>query len=97
MLIALGLILRAPLLALLPREARMAEPAFSRTAGGTASVCTILAAVSTPTPDVYNMTLMVMPLLGLYFVSFVVVYVVAAGGRPQNRDVPRTPTDPGQR
>ena len=42
-------------------------------------ICTVLAAVITPTPDVYNMTLMTVPLLGLYVVSFLVVQVVALG------------------
>lgn len=37
----------------------------------------VAASVITPTPDVYNMTLMAMPLLGLYFVSFLVVRMVA--------------------
>ena len=46
-------------------------------------VCTIIAAVITPTPDVYNMTLMILPLLGLYFVSFGVVWVVDRTRKPE--------------
>ena len=38
--------------------------------------CVILAAVITPTPDIYNMTLMCLPLLGLYFISFGIVLAV---------------------
>ena len=92
MLIALGLSFEAPLLAFFLAKLGWLKPAFFQDRWRYALLfCTILAAVITPTPDVYNMTLMVMPLLGLYFVSFVVVYVVAAGGRPQNRDVPGTP------
>jgi len=40
------------------------------------TVCTVLAAIITPTPDVYNMMLMMVPLLGLYAVSFIVVLTV---------------------
>ncbi len=92
MLIALGLSFEAPLLAFFLAKLGWLKPAFFQDRWRYALLfCTILAAVITPTPDVYNMTLMVLPLLGLYFVSFLVVYVVAAGGRPQNRDVPGTP------
>jgi len=98
MLIALGLSFEAPLLAFFLAKLGWLKPAsFQDRWRYAVLICTVVAAVITPTPDVYNMTLMVMPLLGLYFVSFLVVHVVAAGGRPQNRDVPRTPTDPGQR
>ncbi len=51
--------------------------------------CTVIAAVITPTPDIYNMALMVMPLLGLYFVSYLVVLGVAAGRKTPEPD-PRT-------
>jgi sec-independent protein translocase protein TatC len=46
-------------------------------------ICTVLAAVITPTPDIYNLTLMTTPLLGLYFLSFLVV--VVASRRVQER------------
>jgi sec-independent protein translocase protein TatC len=98
MLIALGLSFEAPLLAFFLAKLGWLKPSFFQDRWRYAIlICTILAAVITPTPDVYNMALMVMPLLGLYFVSFLVVYAVAAGGRPQNRDVPRTPLKEGQR
>ena len=80
MLIALGLSFEAPLLAFFLAKLGWLKPAFFQNRWRHALlICTILAAVITPTPDVYNMTLMVMPLLGLYFVSFLVVYVVAHG------------------
>jgi sec-independent protein translocase protein TatC len=80
MLIALGLSFEAPLLAFFLAKLGWLKPAFFQDRWRYALLfCTILAAVITPTPDVYNMTLMVMPLLGLYFVSFLVVYVVAHG------------------
>jgi sec-independent protein translocase protein TatC len=92
MLIGLGLAFEAPLLAFFLAKLGWLKPTFFRNRWRHAIlICTALAAVITPTPDVYNMALMVMPLLGLYFVSFLVVHVIAEGGRPQNRDVPRTP------
>ena len=80
MLIALGLSFEAPLLAFFLAKLGWLKPEFFRNRWRHALlVCTVLAAVITPTPDVYNMTLMVMPLLGLYFVSFLVVHVTAPG------------------
>ena len=78
MLVALGLSFEAPLLAFFLAKLGWLKPEFFRNRWRHAIlICTVLAAVITPTPDVYNMTLMAMPLLGLYFVSFLVVYVVA--------------------
>jgi sec-independent protein translocase protein TatC len=78
MLIALGLSFEAPLLSFFLAKLGWLKPAFFRNQWRHALlVCTILAAVITPTPDVYNMTLMAMPLLVLYFVSFFVVLAVA--------------------
>ena len=80
MLIALGLSFQAPLLSFFLAKLGWLKPAFFQNRWRHAIlVCTVLAAVITPTPDVYNMTLMAIPLLGLYFVSFLVVHVVAAG------------------
>jgi sec-independent protein translocase protein TatC len=80
MLIALGLSFEAPLLAFFLAKLGWLKPAFFRDRWRHALlICTVLAAVITPTPDIYNMMLMVMPLLGLYFVSFLVVQVVALG------------------
>jgi len=87
MLIALGLSFEAPLVSFFLARVGWLKPSFFRNRWRHAILaCTVLSAVITPTPDVYNMTLMAMPLLGLYFVSFLVV--VAAN--PQNRDVPKT-------
>lgn len=74
MLIALGLSFEAPLAAFFLAKLGWLKPDFFRNRWRHALLaCTVLAAVITPTPDVYNMTLMVMPLLGLYFVSYLVV------------------------
>ena len=82
MLIALGLSFEAPLLAFFLAKLGWLKPEFFRNRWRHALlICTVLAAVITPTPDVYNMTLMMMPLLGLYFVSFLVVQVVAPRDR----------------
>jgi sec-independent protein translocase protein TatC len=83
MLVALGLSFEAPLLAFFLAKLGWLKPEFFRNRWRHALlVCTVLAAVITPTPDVYNMTLMVAPLLGLYFVSFLVVYAVGRGSAP---------------
>src|SRR3990170_5666837 len=103
MLIALGLSFQAPLLAFFLAKLGWLTPAFFQDRWRHALLaCTVIAAVITPTPDIYNMALMVMPLLGLYFVSYLVVLGVAAGRKtpepkPQNRDVPRTPPKKRQR
>jgi len=78
MLIALGLSFQAPLLSFFLAKLGWLKPEFFRNRWRHALLaCTVLSAIITPTPDVYNMTLMAMPLLGLYFVSFLVVHVVA--------------------
>lgn len=79
MLIALGLSFEAPLLAFFLAKLGWLKPTFFQNRWRHAIlICTVLAAIITPTPDVYNMTLMTLPLLGLYFVSFLVVYAVDA-------------------
>jgi len=81
MLIALGLSFEAPLVSFFLARLGWLKPSFFRNRWRHAIlVCTVLAAVITPTPDVYNMTLMAMPLLGLYFVSFLVVAATAPSG-----------------
>ena len=78
MLIALGLAFQAPLAAFFLAKLGWLKPEFFRDRWRHALlVCTVLSAIITPTPDVYNMTLMAMPLLGLYFVSYLVVRGVA--------------------
>jgi len=80
MMIVLGLSFQAPLLAFFLAKLGWLKPAFFQNRWRYALlICTVLSAIITPTPDVYNMTLMTMPLLGLYFVSFLVVYLVAPG------------------
>lgn len=80
MLLALGFSFEAPLVSFLLARAGWLKPAFFRKRWRHALLaCTVLAAVITPTPDLYNMTLMATPLLGLYFVSFAVVWAVDRG------------------
>ena len=88
MLIALGLSFEAPLLSFFLAKLGWLKPDFFRNKWRHAVLgCTVVAAIITPTPDVYNMTLMTMPLLGLYFLSYIVVVVVAAGKKtPEVRD-----------
>lgn len=74
MLLALGLAFEMPLVAFFLARAGWLSTAFFKKRWRHAMlVCTVLAAVITPTPDVYNMALMTAPLLALYFVSFGVV------------------------
>jgi sec-independent protein translocase protein TatC len=79
MLLALGLSFEMPLVAFFLARAGWLTPAFFRKRWRHAVlVCTVLSAVITPTPDIYNLTLMALPLLALYFVSFGVVALVSA-------------------
>jgi sec-independent protein translocase protein TatC len=83
MLLALGLCFEAPLVSyFLARVGWLTPDLFRKGWRHAILICTILAAVITPTPDVYNMTLMVLPLLGLYFVSFAVVWLVDKTRKP---------------
>jgi len=78
MLIALGLSFEAPLASFFLARLGLLKPSFFRNRWRHALLaCTVLSAILTPTPDVYNLTLMALPLLGLYFVSFLVVVVAA--------------------
>lgn len=89
MIIALGLSFEAPLISFFLARLGWLKPDFFRNRWRQATIiCTVLAAVITPTPDIYNMSLMMMPLLGLYLLSFLVVLAAAPRGEPQNRDVP---------
>ena len=77
MLLALGLSFETPLVSYFLARAGWLTPEFFRKRWRHALlICVILAAVLTPTPDVYNLTLMAMPLLGLYFISFGIVLAV---------------------
>jgi len=74
MLVALGLAFETPLLSFfLARLGWLKAGFFTKHWRMAVIGCTVLAAVITPTPDIYNMMLMMGPLLGLYFVSFLVV------------------------
>jgi sec-independent protein translocase protein TatC len=102
MIVALGLAFEMPLVAYFLARAGWLTPAFFKKRWRHAVlVCTVLAAVITPTPDVYNMTLMAIPLLALYFVSFGVVAFVSvrAGARqgpgPRSSGGPPPPGGPG--
>lgn len=82
MLIALGLAFEAPLISyILARIGWLGTGFFRNKWRYALLICTVLAAVITPTPDVWNMTLMALPLLGLYVVSFAVVWVLEATGK----------------
>jgi len=82
MLIALGLSFEAPLISyILARIGWLGTGFFRNKWRYALLICTVLSAVITPTPDVWNMTLMAIPLLGLYVVSFAVVWVLEATGR----------------
>jgi sec-independent protein translocase protein TatC len=71
MLLALGLAFEMPLFAFFLARAGILTPGFFRRRWRHAVLAsTVAAAVITPTPDVYNLTLMAAPLLALYFVSF---------------------------
>jgi len=77
MLLALGLSFEAPLISyFLARAGWLTPRLFQKRWRHAILICVVVAAVLTPTPDVYNMTLMTLPLLGLYFVSFAVVWFV---------------------
>jgi len=83
MLFALGLSFEAPLVSYFLAKVGWLTPVFFLTKWRHAMLgCLVLAAVLTPTPDVYNLTLMTIPLLGLFFASFVVVWAVDRGRKP---------------
>ncbi|MCL5966078.1 MAG: twin-arginine translocase subunit TatC [Deltaproteobacteria bacterium] len=83
MMLALGFSFEAPLVSFFLARIGWLKPSFFRDRWRHAILfCTVMAAVITPTPDVYNMTLMTMPLLGLYFVSFAVVWVADRRRKP---------------
>lgn len=77
MLLVLGLAFEAPLVCyFLARAGWLAPSTFRKRWRYAILICIILSAVITPTPDVYNMVLMGLPLLGLYFISFAIVLAV---------------------
>lgn len=77
MLLALGLAFETPLVCyFLARAGWLTPAAFRKRWRYAILLCIVLAAVITPTPDVYNMTLMTLPLLGLYFATFAIVLAV---------------------
>ncbi len=83
MLLALGLSFEAPLVSYFLAKIGWLTPSFFRNKWRHAVLgCVVAAAVITPTPDVYNLTLMSIPLLGLFFASFLVVWIVHRGKDP---------------
>lgn len=83
MLFALGLSFEAPLVSYFLAKIGLLTPGFFRNKWRHAVLgCVVLSAILTPTPDVYNLTLMTIPLLGLFFASFAVVWVVGRGKSP---------------
>ncbi len=82
MLLALGFSFEAPLVSYFLARAGWLTPAFFRNNWRHAMLgCVVLSAVLTPTPDVYNLSLMSIPLLGLFLASFAVVSAVDRGKR----------------
>ena len=80
MLIALGVAFQLPLISFFLARLGWLTPGFFRKRWRHAiTICAVLAAVITPTPDIYNMMLMMAPLLALFAVSFIVVLA----GRPK--------------
>jgi sec-independent protein translocase protein TatC len=83
-LLAIGFAFEAPLVSYVLARIGWLRPAFFRNKWRHAVlICTVVAAVITPTPDVYNLTLMTIPLLGLYVLCFAVVWVVDRGREKQ--------------
>lgn len=79
-LLAIGFSFEAPLVSYFLARLGWLRPAFFRNKWRHAIlICTVVAAAITPTPDVYNLTLMMIPLLALFFLSFVVVWIVDRG------------------
>ncbi len=73
-LIATGIAHQAPLISYILAKAGIITPAFFKGKTKYAIlICFVIAALITPTPDIYNMTLMAIPLLFLYFASLAVV------------------------
>ncbi len=87
MLIALGLAFQLPLVSFfLARLGWLKTDFFRKRWRHAVVVCTVLAALITPTPDIYNMLLMMGPLLGIYVISFLVVLIAE----------PAKPAEPGR-
>lgn len=76
MLLAMGLAFEAPLLSYILAKIGWLRPDFFRKKWRYALLgCLVLSAVITPTPDAYNLALMAIPLLGLFFASYAVVWM----------------------
>jgi len=88
MLLVLGFSFQAPLVSYFLARAGVLTPAFFRNKWRHAMLgCVVLSAVLTPTPDVYNLSLMTIPLLGLFFASFAVVWAVDRGRSGKDQGV----------
>jgi sec-independent protein translocase protein TatC len=85
-LLALGVSFEAPLVSFLLARAGWLDTGFFREKWRHALLgSVVLAAFITPTPDVYNLMLMTLPLIALYFVSYGVVWAAnrSRGQPPQ--------------
>jgi sec-independent protein translocase protein TatC len=93
-LLALGISFEAPLVSYFLAKAGWLTPGFFRNKWRHAMLgCIVLSAVLTPTPDVYNLTLMSIPLLALFIASFAVVWVVDRGSNRKDNG-PHPPGGP---
>lgn len=87
MLLVMGFSFETPLISFFLAKLGWLTPGFFRHRWRHAVLgCIVLAAIVTPTPDVYNLTLMSVPLLVLFFASFVVVWAVDRAGRRRGGD-----------
>jgi len=75
-LLGFGLIFELPLIMFILGRAGLVTGKFlNKNRRFAVLIIAILSAVITPTPDVYNMMLMMLPLWGLYEISVIVVYL----------------------
>jgi sec-independent protein translocase protein TatC len=83
-MLGLGIVFQIPTLALLLGRIGLVTPRMMLKVWRHAIVIiAIIAAVLTPTPDAFNMMVFMLPMLGLYFLSVGIVWIV---GRPRRSD-----------
>ena len=83
-MLGLGIVFQIPTLALLLGRIGLVTPRLMLKVWRHAIVIiAILAAVLTPTPDAFNMMVFMLPMLGLYFLSVGIVWLV---GKPRKSD-----------
>jgi len=87
MLLVMGFAFETPLISFFLARIGWLTPGFFRHRWRHAVLgCVVLAAIVTPTPDAYNLTLMSVPLLILFFASFVIVWAVDRAGRRRGKE-----------